>query len=353
MDTKKLIEEFISNSKSFYKDLELDSIDSKHQSILEGAYKQFDLEKDDLSYRSWKGQTDLDVPAQFSINYLKNQKFPRSILKYFYRKFFKRMDDYFLKNLINDEIDIIQTLDGNELLQDNPVHLTPAAFDVYNINKTSVNIRWLRYIYILNRILKDEMLPDNGTWVDIGSYYGGVQGLVRKYKPQSKIVMVDFNHQLCRSYIYLSKLYPNSKHVLPDSAVKYENLESIDEGSFVYIPVSLYRHIDNDQVDLVSNFFSLGEMNRIFFNEYFNSNLLLNSKKNYLVNRMVSSPFFEKTYDSDISILDYIKDNRKVDYFDIFPMAHYLITKRLLFGRNSFRNISSSYFELITSKTNK
>ena len=27
----------------------------------------------------------------------------------------------------------------------------------------------------------------------------------------------------------------------------------------------------------------------------------------YLINRFVSSPFFEKTYDSDLNILDYLK----------------------------------------------
>ena len=40
MNTKNLIDKFILNSDSFFKDLELESIDTKHQVIVEEAYKQ-------------------------------------------------------------------------------------------------------------------------------------------------------------------------------------------------------------------------------------------------------------------------------------------------------------------------
>ena len=79
------------------------------------------------------------------------------------------------------------------------------------------------------------------------------------------------------------------------------------------------------------------------------SKLFRDSKNTYLVNRLVSAPFFEKTHDSDLSILDYIKIGKSPDYFDIFPMQHYILEKRELFGRNTYRNTSSSHFEMITS----
>ena len=69
-----------------------------------------------------------------------------------------------------------------------------------------------------------------------------------------------------------------------------------------------------------------------------------------MVNRYVSAPFFDKTYDSDLTVLDYVNNSRKITYFDVFPMTHYLITKRKLFGESRFRNVSSNYFELISSK---
>ena len=70
----------------------------------------------------------------------------------------------------------------------------------------------------------------------------------------------------------------------------------------------------------------------------------------YIVNRFVSSPFFEKTYDSDLNILDYKDEFRNIKYFDVFPIHHYNLIYRKLYGRKYFRNISSSYFEMVTQK---
>jgi hypothetical protein len=44
---------------------------------------------------------------------------------------------------------------------------------------------------------------------------------------------------------------------------------------------------------------------------------------------------------------DYIIKGKSPVYFDIFPIGHYLILNRPLFGRLYHRNISSSYFEII------
>ena len=100
----------------------------------------------------------------------------------------------------------------------------------------------------------------------------------------------------------------------------------------------------------VSNFVSLGEMRREHFNTYMTSQLFTRSKIMYLVNRFVSAPFFEKTYDSDITFLDYLNVNRKIQYFDIFPIHHYLLMNRTVLGSLSYRNISSSYFEIISKQ---
>jgi hypothetical protein len=69
-----------------------------------------------------------------------------------------------------------------------------------------------------------------------------------------------------------------------------------------------------------------------------------------LVNRFVSSPFFEKTYDTDITVMDYIDYDSQVSYFDMFPMHHYAIYNRDVLGAKGFRNVSSPYFELIIKK---
>ena len=58
-----------------------------------------------------------------------------------------------------------------------------------------------------------------------------------------QIIMVDFNHQLCRSFIYLSKLYPNANHIMPDLLDDTVTEESISKGSFVYVPVECYEKL--------------------------------------------------------------------------------------------------------------
>jgi len=180
-----------------------------------------------------------------------------------------------------------------------------------------------------------------------------LQSIAHKYFPKTTTVMVDFHHQLCRSYIFLSKIYPQAEHILPDQVSNYKSLKSMPKGSFVYLPVSDYYKIANQKVDLVTNLFSLGEMRREFYSVYMDSILFKESKNVYLINRVMSSPFFEKTYDSDISIIDYIPNKEKIDYFDIFPMAHYNLVKRELYGRIGMRNTSSSYFEMIVSNQKK
>tara|TARA_Y100000816_G_scaffold292350_1_gene287144 strand:+ start:1625 stop:2701 length:1077 start_codon:yes stop_codon:yes gene_type:complete len=352
LNTNNLVNNFISKSKGFYEDLEMSSIDDKHQEIIKNAYSQVSNISKNFNYRSWKDQGDLSLPAQFSIKYLIYQPFPRSILKLIFRLLFKRTEDYFLSGLIEDEVNIINSIGGKDLLAENPVHLSPDVEDVYSIQNTTVNIRWLRYIYILCNILTKNLISENGTWVDVGSYYGGLQGLVKKYKPNSKIIMVDFNHQLCRSYVYLSKLYPNNNHILPDEFEMIKDFSKIKNGSFIYVPVNKYNLIQDQKVDLVSNFFSLGEMRRNFFLNYYESKLFQDSLNAYIVNRYVSAPYFDKTYDSDLTVLDYITNTRQIKYFSEFPMTHYLITKRKLFGKSRFRNVSSNYFELISSKKN-
>ena len=88
--------------------------------------------------------------------------------------------------------------------------------------------------------------------------------LGKKYRPNAKIIMVDFNHQLCRSFIYLSKLYPNANHIMPDLLDNTVTEESISKGSFVYVPVECYKKLKELKADLYSNFFSFGKCQRMF-----------------------------------------------------------------------------------------
>jgi putative sugar O-methyltransferase len=350
-DFKNKVDYFIKNSKNFYEDSSLLNIDKKHETIVADAYKLIDTSFSPSNIRNWQGQSDQTSNfrntklLRFTVG---DYFFKTNFFTKLYNKLFQKFNiNKFVLSELLDDIAIIEMVGGSDLLLNNPQDKTPGASLIPKINGYSVSTRWVRYIYILNQIIKKKILKDNGIWVDIGSFYGGLQGLVRKYFPKSKIVMVDFHHQLLRSYIYLNELYPNSIHILPNEINSYKSFDDLPDNCFVYVPVNDYAKISNFKCDLFTNFYSFGEMRREFFLNYFNSNLLKNANNIYLVNRFVSSPFFEKTYDTDLTYNDYIIKNKLPIYFDIFPIHHYLILSRSLFGRHFFRNVSSSYFEII------
>ena len=200
INTKELVEHFVHHSPDFLRDIDLVQIDNKHSDIIVKAYQQIENDKDfhQSGFRNWKEQSDLSVPAQMSLCSIRSNGFINSFLKYVYIKLFRRREDKFLLSTLLDDIEVIKLIGAIDLLIDNPVHLSPGSSVFYKVYGTSVNLRWLRYIYLFKRIMDLNVLTDGGIWVDVGSYYGGLQGLVRKYHPESRIVLVDFHHQLLR-----------------------------------------------------------------------------------------------------------------------------------------------------------
>jgi hypothetical protein len=189
------------------------------------------------------------------------------------------------------------------------------------------------------------MIENNDIWVDIGSFYGGLQSIVYRIQPQVTYVLVDFKHQLLRSYLFLSELYPNTRHKFGDEL----NSEDFSSGGFLYLSIDQIGVLDNLKIKLVSNFFSFGEMKRDFFNQYTKAKFFRHADSIYLVNRFVSSPNFEKTYDSDLTVLDYQFPEFVNRYFDVFPIHHYAAWRRSLFGSQKIVNTSSSYFEMFAT----
>jgi len=348
---KEKIELFIKNSPSFYKDGELDNIDNKHKSIVESAYQQFSKGVSIDSIKNWDKQSDMSIPRQLSLLQVKHRGALKAIVIYFVKLMLRREESRFIKSTLLDDVAIIKSkINGSEFLLENPVHLTPGSDLFYQYEGTTINSRWLRYIYTLQQIKLNNLLSDNQIWVDVGSYYGGLAGLIKKYFPEVRIVLVDFHHQLCRSYVYLSELYPDVEHIFPNDISQYKDLNNLSSGAILYVPVSEYEAIQNSKVDLFTNSFSFGEMRRGVFDSYINSPLYQHAKNVFLINRFVSAPFFEPTYDTDLDILDYKLEKNKIVYFDIFPMHHYMLLNRKVLGRKEFRNVSSPYFEVIINQ---
>lgn len=328
-----------------YRDEDVLTLDLKHQQVVAALASTSDwltdFKLEDI--RTWSMQDDIGQTPYF-LDYFQRRGFLFvNLLKFIYHKIRFRSQTKAIKDSIIDDISIITSRWGNKSLLDNPVNQTPGNPKFSKIGDYIVNTRWMRYLYLANVIQHKNLIPENGVWVDIGSYYGGVQGLVYKNIPNSKIILVDFHHQLFRSYIYLSQLYPNSQHNLGIEAT----LKNSASNSFCYVHVSDFEKLSELKIDLLSNFFSFGEMKRSTFNNYLESTPVRNAKSIYVVNRFVSAPYFEPTYDNDLSILDYDFKNHCIAYFDVFPIHHYASIFREVLGVARTRNTSSSYFEMI------
>ena len=218
------VEFFIKNSNFFFQDSSLDNIDNKHQKIIKKAYESINNDFDINKVRNWEGQTDQTnilksncvIDFILGITEIKNS-FISKIFDKLKLKTLSFIDIFFEISLMQDDIAILENIGGRKLLEDNPQNKTTGSVNYKLINGYSVTNRWIRYLYILNQILSKNLINGNDVWVDIGSFYGGLQGLVKKYKPNSRIVMVDFHHQLLRSYIYLKEMYPDAQHILPNT----------------------------------------------------------------------------------------------------------------------------------------
>ena len=101
-----------------------------------------------------------------------------------------------------DDISVLEEIGASELMKKNPVHITPGCTDFYYYKNTTLNLRWIRYLYFSQRIINNNLLKNN-IWVDIGSYYGGLQSIICKNNPNIKFILVDFSSQLCKSYMFL------------------------------------------------------------------------------------------------------------------------------------------------------
>ena len=343
---KDLLNEFLKNrstseDKSIY--------DEKHRKIIENV----DLYGDISKLRNWDLQNDMGLKYKISL-------FPKfflgmynlSIVSPIITLINKRINHYFEFSSLIDDKEIIKKVDGQKFLNENPQDETPGAFKYPKVNGYSVSTRWLRYIYFLSQIHNYTLLSNSSTWIDVGSYYGGLQGLVKKYFPDIKIIMVDFEHQLARSYVYLKTLFPDSNHILPNQARNIKNFNDVQSDTIIYVDQKDFHLFSNNKVDLFTNFFSLGEMKKNTFESYLNSSTYKNSRYVYMANRFSSSPYFDKTYDDNINIFNY-RDDRKILHFDVLPINHYQISNRELFKRSFFRNNSSPYFELILKQNNE
>ena len=195
--------------------------------------------------------------------------------------------------------------------------------------------------------------------LDIGSYYGGFQYVAKKVFKNSTHILVDFPHQLSRSSLFLNESFPNSIILSiydRKSLDKFFNDEIKNSYDFLLLSTDFYSafserlHKNGISIDLITNFYSLGEMPRNSFKSYMESELMKNAKNIYFCNRYDSSPFYEKTYEESYSLLDYLVKEFNIILNRSSGIHNYMMPIRKYNGVKKSRPISSGYFELIQSK---
>lgn len=333
-------------------------LDRKHSKIVSNA-KEDDFEKFISNFRNWSFQSDCGVPFQLNLYSMKSYGF----FKYFkylllkikaYILYKTDESDYFF-----DDISIIKLLNGFDILEKCPVHETPGNNLAYFINNNvSANVRWLRYIYFAT-IIRNSIENKAINFLDIGSYYGGLQYVLKKIYPNSTHILVDFPHQLSRAAYFLGASFTNARiYSIHDelSLINFFKLKKSNFFDFVLVSTDLFKNFsdlyiaEKYSIDMLTNFYSLGEMGKDSFSGYLSSQIMLNAKMIYFCNRYDSSPFYEPTYQERYSLLDYLLDGYEIVLNRSSGIHNYMMPVRKLFGKVKPRPISAGYFELIQKK---
>lgn len=305
--------------------------------------------------RTWTKQDDMGVPIQLRRFLIRDQFFYYNILR-FIRSLLPTYwaSTYFQRKALEDDLNIVIKSGFESILREHPVTETYFVRDIYFRHKFKFNSRYLRYVYLAGQVKKNNLLEEstNQVHVDVGNFYGGLQALLKCYYPKTTFVSVELEHQLFRSYIFHKHMFPSTQQIVGLKELEvYSRGRAKLESAFIYLlPVDFDNIAKYLEIDLLTNHLSYGEMSRANFTNYHTSATTLNARKIHLVNRFVSSPAVDPTYDSDVTVFDYILKSHELTYFDVFPIHHYMITKRKLLNSFGFRNVSSPQFEMILKR---
>lgn len=237
------------------------------------------------------------------------------------------------KQWLTDSLQVLQEFKYDSLLKKYPCHPAGNPF-TFQYSGYSYTYRWLKHTYYLG-LMKEKLgnlLGDNFVALDLGSGYGIFSSLVKREFPRSHHILVDFPEQLLLAHYFLGTCFPEAKvagikEIQDQAEISRAFAEQYD---FVLIPVTLYQKLGKGVTDLYTNFVSLGEMRREWFDYYLKSSTFLTSKYFYTVNRVISRP----SYDTDITILDYVEHKpKKLLHFALNPIPSSMAIVRHFFFR--------------------
>lgn len=249
------------------------------------------------------------------------------------------------RKILKESLDLLEKLNCNTLLKKYPSSLigNPNLFKYKGYRYT---YRWIRHIIFLSLFKNylENKLPDNFITLDIGSSYGVFSYLLKKENPGSHNVLLDFPEQIVLAHYFLGMSFPESKIASFKELAGVDRIDRdfLNKFDFILVPWFHYKKIAPDSIDLITNFASLGEMRREWFDFYMKSEPFLSTQYFFTVNRFQSAP----TYDTDLTILDYPLGDFKRIHFGVCPyFSHTYLRKYLFFSEKSV--FSSQYFEFI------
>ena len=248
-----------------------------------------------------------------------------------------------------DAFEVLEDMGFLELLEKypspdigNPLHINHKGYRFTN--------RYIRHIYLLGLLKQnlEKRLPQNFVAMDIGSSYGIFSSVVKQEFPNSHHILIDMPGQLVLAHYYLAKLFPEAKIAgFKEVSEARDGVDRvfIEKYDFVLLPTSMYELVRGNSADLVTNFISLSEMSREWFNVYMKSPVFLTAPFFYTVNRYDAFP----TYQNGITVLDYPLKDYELLFMRNCPFLLNYYVKCLLCGYKKM-NYPSQFFQFIGKK---
>jgi len=250
-----------------------------------------------------------------------------------------------------DTFEVVEKMGFLELLKKYP---SPDIGHPLNINYKGYTFtnRYIRHIYnlgLFKQYLKDKV-DDDFVALDIGSSYGLFSSMMKHEMHKSHHVLVDMPGPLTLAYYYLACLFPDAKLAGFDVVGRERRIDRnfIKKYDFVFVPISMYDKLTAHSVDLVTNFSSLSEMSKNWFDKYIQSEVFKTSPFFFTINRYDAYP----TFRDNITILDYPLGDFETIYMRTCPFLLYYYKGFLLFWYKRV-NYPSSLFQFIGKRVKK
>lgn len=245
-------------------------------------------------------------------------------------------------------LDCLNTIIKNNyeyLLKKYPCSLVGNPY-IFKYKSYKYTYTWTRHIYFLGRF-KDVLgrcMEDGFITLDIGSSYGVFSYLFKNEFSKCHCILLDFPEQLVLAHYFIAMNMPMASIATFREVLNAEHLDRdfFSQYDFILIPLTSYKDISANSVDLVTNFASFSEMQRPWFEHYIENEPFISAKYFLTANRFQSAPI----YDSDITILDFHLERFKKLHFAIDQMARYVYKRKFFFFYNIQPN-TSQFFEFI------